>query len=128
MLGSDINTNSWTACGEIDIMEHLGRALNKIYGTLHYPGHSGGSADGNTKTISNATTDFHKYGLEWSPSFIKISVDDVVFHTVANSTSIPFNHDFFFILNIAMGGNFGGPVDPAFTRATMEIDYIRVYK
>ncbi len=128
MLGNDINTVSWPACGEIDIMEHLGNDLNKIYGTLHYPGRSGGNANGNTKIIANATTQFHIYSLEWTPSFIKIYADDQLFHTVANSSSIPFNHDFFFIVNVAMGGNFGGLVDPAFTSATMEIDYIRVYQ
>jgi beta-glucanase (GH16 family) len=128
MLGSDIGSVGWPACGEIDIMEHLGRDLNKIYGTLHYPGRSGGNANGGTKTITNATTEFHKYGLEWSEDYIKISVDDEVFHQVPNSAGIPFNHDFFFIVNIAMGGNFGGAVDPAFTSATMEVDYIRVYK
>ncbi|HSN60672.1 MAG TPA: family 16 glycosylhydrolase [Ferruginibacter sp.] len=127
MLGNNIGTAGWPACGEIDIMEHLGRDLNKIYATLHYPGHSGGSADGNTKMISNATTEFHKYSLDWSASFIKIYVDDLLIHSVVNSASIPFNQNFFFILNVAMGGNFPGPVDPAFTGATMEIDYIRVY-
>ncbi len=128
MLGSDINTNPWPACGEIDIMEHLGRTLNTIYGTLHYPGHFGGSADGTTTVIANATTEFHIYSLEWSATSIKIFVDNVLFHTTANSSSLPFNNDFFFILNVAMGGGFGGPVDPAFTNSTMEVDYIRVYK
>lgn len=128
MLGTDINTVSWPACGEIDIMEHLGNDLNKIYGTLHYPGRSGGNANGSTKIIANATTEFHIYSLEWSPSFIKIFVDDQLLHTVPNSSSIPFNHDFFLIMNVAMGGNFGGAVDPAFTSASMEIDYIRVYQ
>jgi beta-glucanase (GH16 family) len=128
MLGSNINTVSWPACGEIDITEHLGRDLNKIYGTLHYPGRSGGNADGGTRMIANATSEFHIYGLEWSVSTIKMTVDGQVVHTVANSTNIPFNHDFFFILNLAIGGNFGGAVDPALTNATMEVDYIRVYK
>jgi beta-glucanase (GH16 family) len=125
MLGADISTAGWPVCGEIDIMEHLGRDLNKIYGTLHYPGRSGGNANGSTKTITNATTEFHKYSLEWSAERIRISVDDEVFHQVTNSAGLPFNHDFFFIVNIAMGGNFGGPIDPAFTNATMEVDYIR---
>jgi Glycosyl hydrolases family 16 len=128
MLGSNINTTSWPACGEIDIMEHLGNDLNKIYGTLHYPGRSGGNADGSNKIISNATTEFHLYGLEWTAAAIKISVDGQVFHTVTNSSSIPFNQNFFFIANIAMGGGFGGAIDPAFTNASMEIDYIRVYQ
>jgi beta-glucanase (GH16 family) len=128
MLGSDISTNTWPACGEIDIMEHKGNDLNKIFGTLHYPGHSGGNGNGANTIIANATTQFHKYSLDWSAAAIKIYVDDVLYHTVANSNAIPFNHDFFFILNVAMGGDFGGTVDPAFTSATMEVDYIRVYK
>lgn len=128
MLGSNINTVGWPACGEIDIMEHKGNDLNKIYGTLHYPGRSGGNANGATKVISNATTQFHIYEVEWNASEIKISVDDVVYFTFANNTTVPFNHDFFLLLNVAMGGTFGGSVDPAFTNATMEVDYVRVYQ
>lgn len=64
MLGNDIGTAGWPACGEIDIVEHRGNELNKIFGTLHYPGRSGGNASGATKVISNATTDFHIYSIE----------------------------------------------------------------
>lgn len=128
MLGSNSDTINWPTCGEIDIMEHRGIELNKIFSTFHYPGHSGGNADGNTKVISNATTEFHIYSMEWSATSIKIYVDDQLVHSLANSESVPFNHDFFFILNVAMGGGFGGAVDPAFTNATMEVDYVRVYK
>jgi beta-glucanase (GH16 family) len=128
MLGSNISTVPWPACGEIDIMEHVGVTQNKIYGTLHYPGRSGGNADGGYTFITNATTEFHIYTLDWSPSSIKIYADNQLYHTVANSNSIPFNQDFFLILNVAMGGNFGGAVDPAITNATMEVDYVRVYK
>ena len=127
MLGNNISTAGWPACGEIDIMEHRGSELNKIFGTLHYPGHSGGNADGSTKIISNATTEFHKYSMEWSASFIKIYVDDQLYYTFSNSAAVPFNQDFFLLLNVAMGGTFGGSVDPAFTNGTMEVDYIRVY-
>lgn len=128
MLGSNISTVGWPACGEIDIMEHVGAQLNKIYGTVHHPGHSGGNADGGTTNIANATTDFHRYGVEWTASTIKFSVDDVVFYTFNNSSSLPFNNNFFVILNVAMGGTFGGTIDSAFTSATMEIDYVRVYQ
>ncbi|MBK8520073.1 MAG: glycoside hydrolase family 16 protein [Chitinophagaceae bacterium] len=128
MLGDNINTVGWPACGEIDIVEHLGRDLNKIYGTLHYPGRSGGNANGNTILVPDATTAFHTYAVEWSALTIKIYVDAQLFHTVSNSTAIPFNQNFFILLNMAMGGNFGGAVDPAFTNATYEIDYIRVYQ
>lgn len=128
MLGADINAVGWPDCGEIDIMEHKGSELNKIYGTFHYPGRFGGNADGNTTVISNATTEFHVYGLEWTATEIKISVDGQVYHTLANSAAVPFNKNFFFILNVAMGGNFAGAVDPNFTSASMEVDYIRVYQ
>ena len=128
MLGSNISTTAWPACGEIDIMEHKGSQLNKIYGTLHHPGHSGGNADGGTVTVTNASTEFHKYTAEWSASSIKFLVDDVVFYTFANTSSLPFNQNFFIILNVAMGGTFGGAVDPAFSSAAMEIDYVRVYQ
>ncbi len=128
MLGSNINTVGWPTCGEIDIMEHRGSELNKIFGTLHYPGRSGGNADGNTKTITNATTEFHKYVLDWSTTTISIYVDDMLIHAVPNSSNIPFNHDFFFILNVAIGGSFAGAVDPNLNSATMEVDYIRVYQ
>ena len=128
MLGNNISTAGWPACGEIDIMEHLGRDLNKIYGTLHHPGHSGGNGDGGTLAISNAATEFHRYGIQWTPETIKISVDDVVFYTFNNAASLPFNQNFFLILNVAMGGNFGGTIDPAFTSGVMEVDYVRVYQ
>jgi beta-glucanase (GH16 family) len=128
MLGSNVSSVPWPACGEIDIMEHVGVSLNKIYGTLHYPGRSGGTADGGYTFISNATTEFHLYSIDWTPSFIKIYVDNQLYHTVANSNNVPFNHDFFLILNVAMGGGFAGTIDPAFTNATMEVDYVRVYK
>ncbi len=128
MLGSNFSTVGWPNCGEIDIMEHLGRQLNTIYGTLHYPGRFGGSANGATKVIENASTQFHTYTLDWTATYIKIYVDNQLFHTVANSTSIPFNHEFFLLLNVAMGGNFAGSIDPNVTSATMEVDYIRIYK
>jgi beta-glucanase (GH16 family) len=128
MLGDNIGSVAWPACGEIDIVEHLGRDLNKIYGTLHYPGRSGGNADGNSIVIPDATTAFRTYVVEWSASSVKIYVDAQLYHTVPNSPSLPFNQNFFILLNMAMGGNFGGTVAPTFTNATYEIDYVRVYQ
>lgn len=128
MLGSDYATNTWPGCGEIDIMEHKGNEPNVIHGTLHYPGHSGGNGNGSTKTITNASSDFHIYKAIWSPATVKLYIDDVLFHTVANDSSLPFNKDFFMILNVAMGGTFGGAVDPAFDQSSMEVDYVRVYQ
>jgi beta-glucanase (GH16 family) len=128
MLGNNISTVSWPACGEIDIMEHVGNTPNKIYGTLHHPGHSGGNADGGTIIIPDATTAFHNYIVEWNATTIKFYVDTQLYYTFANNNSLPFNQNFFVILNMAMGGNFGGTVSPSFTSATFEIDYVRVYQ
>lgn len=127
-LGSDYATNTWPGCGEIDFMEHKGNDPNVIHGTLHYPGHSGGNANTSTKTITNASTEFHVYKTVWSPTSVKFYVDDTLFHSFANDNTVPFNKDFFLILNVAMGGTFGGTIDPTFTQSSMEVDYIRVYQ
>jgi beta-glucanase (GH16 family) len=123
MLGSNIASVGWPACGEIDLMNETGKGLNAIYGSLEYVGKD----TGNTTLISNSSTAYHKYSLQWSPTTISIYVDDVSYFTFANSSGTPFNLDFFFIFNIAMGGAFGGAVDPGFTKDSMMVDYIRVY-
>lgn len=127
MLGDNIASVGWPACGEIDIMEHLGNQLNRIYGTLHHPNHSGGTADSRTVDIINATTEFHVYTLDWRADAIKFYVDNQLFYTFTNTSSLPFNKNFFLIINSAIGGNFGGAIDPNFTSSTFEVDYIRVY-
>lgn len=128
MLGDNIGSVGWPACGEIDIMEHRGCELNKIFCTLHYSGSSGGNAKGSTTNIFNATSEFHVYSLDWTASTIAVSVDNQTYYTTLNTKAIPFNRNFFLIMNLAMGGTFGGSVDQSFTNATMEVDYIRVYK
>jgi beta-glucanase (GH16 family) len=127
MLGNNITTAGWPACGEIDIMEHVGNSQNKIHGTLHYPNFSGGNAVSRTITISNASTEFHIYSLDWRSDSIKFYVDGTLFHTFNNTSALPFNQNFFLIINCAMGGNFGGAIDPNFTSSTFEVDYIRVF-
>lgn len=128
MLGSNIQTVGWPACGEIDIMEYKGNEPNKIYGTMHHPNHSGGNADGGNTTITNASSEFHIYSVDWSASTIKVYVDNKLYYTFNNTGTLPFNKDFFFIINFAMGGTFGGAIDPNFVSSTFEVDYIRVFK
>ena len=127
-LGQNYATNTWPTCGEIDIMEHRGNFPNVIHGTCHYPGVSPGAGNTGNTTIANAQTQFHIYKAIWSPTSIKFYVDDVLFHSVANTSALPFNSDFFLIMNVAMGGTFGGAIDPAFTQSSMEVDYVRVYQ
>lgn len=128
MLGQDYATNTWPGCGEIDIMEQTGQDKEVILGTLHYPAVSPGAGNSSSTTVTTATTEFHNYTVEWTPEVIKFLVDDTVYHSVPNIDTLPFNSDFFLILNVAMGGDLGGTVDPAFTQDTMEIDYVRVYQ
>ena len=127
MLGSNIDAVGWPACGEIDIMEHKGSDQNRVYGTLHHPGRSGGNADGGTTIISNSTTEFNIYSVEWSATLIKFAVNGNVFYSFVNNNNLPFNQNFFIILNFAMGGTFGGPVEAGYNSSTMEVDYVRVY-
>lgn len=128
MLGQNYATNIWPACGEIDIMEHKGNQPNQILGSVHYTGRSGGNSVTSQTTASSVSTTFHKYKVVWSPLSIRFFVDNVLFHSVLNTNSLPFNSDFFLIMNVAMGGTFGGAIDPAFTQSAMEIDYVRVYQ
>jgi beta-glucanase (GH16 family) len=76
----------------------------------------------------NPSTEFHVYKVIWSATAIKFYVDDALFHSFANTSAVPFNSNFFFIMNVAMGGNFGGTIAPGFTQSSMEVDYIRVYQ
>jgi beta-glucanase (GH16 family) len=128
MLGDNIATVGWPACGEIDIMEQKGSDMNRIFNTVHYTGFSGGGAVGTSFLINNVTTQFHKYGIIWSSSSVQFLVDDVVTYTFSNAANLPFNQNFFLLLNMAMGGTFGGSIDPNFNNAVMEVDYVRVYQ
>lgn len=119
---------TWPACGEIDIMEHKGNEPNVIHGTLHYPGNSAGNANGTTVNVPNVSSEFKVYSVIWSEASIRFFVDGQLFKTFANNTAVPFNHDFFIILNVAMGGTFGGNIAPGFSQSAMEIDYVRVYQ
>lgn len=128
MLGANYQTNAWPACGEIDIMEHVGNNQDHVLGTLHLPGNSGGDGITDETTVTGASTDFHVYELIWSATKITWKVDGVEFHSYNNTASTPFNADFFMIMNVAMGGNLGGPIAPGFVSSTMEVDYIKVFQ
>ncbi|MBU3010686.1 glycoside hydrolase family 16 protein [Polaribacter vadi] len=130
MLGSNFPDVGWPKCGEIDIMEQTGSDKNTTLGTCHWFDEASQSkADyGTTTTVANVDSEFHLYTLEWTDASIKIYVDGVSFYELTNSSDLPFNADFFLILNIAMGGTLGGTVDAGFTEDTMEIDYVKVYQ
>lgn len=132
MLGSNITSVGWPACGEIDIMEHVGNQMGKVHSTLHTPSSYGASVNTAIVNVENVNTEFHVYAAKWTEQKIEFSVDGNVFYTYnpseKNANTWPFDKPQFIILNVAMGGNFGGDIDPDFNQSTMEIDYVRVYQ
>ena len=128
MLGANFPEVGWPMAGELDIMEHVGNRQNEIFGSTHDPNNHGGNARTGSTIVSGVSNDFHIYEMEWTATEIRFAVDGNVYHTVSNDASLPFNQDFFFIMNVAMGGTFGGDIDPSFTESTMEVDYIRLFQ
>jgi beta-glucanase (GH16 family) len=128
MLGADIDLNPWPGAGEIDILEHVGNDQDRIFSSLHFPGNSGGNAVTESTIVPGVSDGFFVYSVNWTATEIVFSVDGTVYHTFPNDSSVPFDKDFFLILNQAMGGNFGGTIDPDFNQSTFEIDYVRVYQ
>ena len=127
MLGSNIGSVGWPACGEIDILESVGKNPNQNHSSLHSSGRSGNTPDTGTIKVPNDNTEFHICTADWRADYIKFSVDNKVFYTFVNSDKFPFNKNFYLIVNLAMGGVWGGSVDPSFTSSALEVDYIRVY-
>ena len=132
MLGSNITQVSWPACGEIDIMEHVGKEQNVIHSSLHTSSSFGATVNTKKKTIEKVSDTFHIYSVQWTKDKIVFSIDQKPYYEYnpANKsiTNYPFVAPQFIILNVAMGGTFGGAIDSKFTQSTMEIDYVRVYQ
>ena len=135
MLGANVDEVPWPGCGEIDVMEYQGQRPKRVFGTLHGPGYSGGeSISGDFELDGDETfaDDFHVFAVDWDPGRIVFSVDGEVYHSV-NSSSVPgdwvFDHEFFVILNLAVGGTLGGPVGPdTVFPAEVLVDYVRVFE
>jgi beta-glucanase (GH16 family) len=137
MLGDNIDTVNWPACGEVDIMENvltapLGRT--KVLSSLHASGYN---SNGTPVDLGgNVDAAYHIYGMIWGPNMVQFYVDDYknpfVTYTTANMTQSGnwgFNHPFFIILNVAVGGGWPGPPDNTtfVTPQKMYVDYVRVY-
>ncbi len=132
MLGTDIRTVPWPQCGEIDIFEGRGDRQHAVYGTLHGPGYSGETGRGLIFEAPVPNDEgFHTYGIDWLPGEIKWYYDGHLFQTLSKNDLSPnewvFDHDFYLILNLAMGGHFTGPIDPSLNHAEYTVDYIRHY-
>jgi beta-glucanase (GH16 family) len=137
MLGSDISSVGWPECGEIDIMENIGREPGVVHGTLHGPGFYGADGLSSSYTLPNGAAfadDFHVYAVEWETNEIRFYVDGTLYNTVRksqfpNSYRWVFDHPFFILLNVAVGGNWPGYPDASTTfPQSMLVDYVRVYQ
>ena len=135
LLGGNFEDVGWPDCGEIDILEYRGQQPSIVHGSLHGPGYSGGSAVTGSYTLPSGgfNDDFHVFAIEWDESSITWYVDDVAYQTI-ESNDLPggaswvFDHSFFIILNVAVGGLFVGPPDASTEfPQTMLVDYVRVY-
>jgi len=135
MLGSNITKVGWPACGEIDIMEHVGKNLNELNWSAHSKMYNWpmGTQKTNKAMIAHVTDSFHVYKLDWSKAALKYYVDDVLYLTVnsdgKNSDYYPFVAPQFLLLNLAIGGNMAGNmIDNSIFPVRMLIDYVRIYQ
>jgi beta-glucanase (GH16 family) len=136
MLSSENAYGNWPASGEIDIMEHVGYDPDRVHFSIHSTAynHTRNTQKTASKMVPGAQDDFHVYRTDWTPYAVRGFIDGVQYFEFVNEnksfTEWPFNKKFFMILNIAVGGNWGGAqgVDNAVFPARMEVDYVRVFK
>lgn len=141
LLACDIKTGTrWPLCGEIDIMEHVGRLHEDIYFSLHSEKHNHTRYD--TKqystniNIPGITEGFHTYAIEWTEEYVEYFVDDISYCKYCKTDDAedrtekawPYDKPYYLIINIAVGGGFGGKVDDSTLPYTMEVEYVHYYK
>jgi beta-glucanase (GH16 family) len=137
MMGDDVDKAGWPDCGEIDIMENIGKEPGLVHGTIHGPGYSGDkgvTAPYGLPDAQRFADDFHIFAVEWEPRAIRFYVDDHLYAT-RTPADLPagakwvYDHPFFLLLNVAVGGSWPGNPDAASTYPqTMLVDYVRVYR
>lgn len=136
MLGEDIDKVGWPTCGEIDIMENIGKEPSTVHGTIHGPGYSGDNGIGDPYSLPASerfADDFHVFAVEWEPKAIRFYVDGHVYATrtpgdLPKQTNWVYDHPFFLLLNVAVGGSWPGNPDATSTYPQMMlVDYVRVY-
>jgi beta-glucanase (GH16 family) len=136
MLGNDIGKVGWPTCGEIDIMENIGKEPSMVHGTIHGPGYSGANGIGSpfSLSIGKFADDFHVFAIEWDPARIRFYVDNTMYAErtpaeIPSGATWVYTHPFFVILNVAVGGTWpGNPDATTVFPQQMLVDYVRVYE
>ena len=136
MLGNDIGSAGWPTCGEIDVMENIGREPSTLHGSLHGPGYSGGNPLGNAYTLPGGARfadGFHVFAVEWEPNVVRWYMDDIHYGTktpadTPSGARWVYDHPFYLLLNLAVGGNWpGAPDSTTVFPQTLTVDYVRAY-
>lgn len=135
MMGNDSATNYWPACGEIDVMELIGSQPGTVFGTIHGPSAGDPYSIGDKYQLPSGTfaDAYHVFSAEWEPNVIRFYVDNNLYKTLTpadvNGGTWPFQHPFYMILNLAVGGNWpGAPDQTTHFPQEMLVDYVRVYQ
>lgn len=133
MLGTNIAQVGWPKSGEIDILEYIGRQPHQVFTTLHTQDGHGDNGHSKKTEIAGIETGFHVFAVDWTKEKMDFFVDDALVFTyspeVKNESSWPFDQPFYIIVNMAIGGNFGGPdVDDGIFPQDFTVDYIKVYQ
>jgi beta-glucanase (GH16 family) len=133
MLGDNIDTVNWPTCGEIDFMETIGTDISTNHGSLHMPASYGPTGTYTLPDAASFADAFHTFAIEWEPGTVAFYVDDQLYET-QNST-VPagdtweFDHPFFLLINVAVGGQWPGSPDSTTTfPQTLKVDWVRVYQ
>jgi beta-glucanase (GH16 family) len=135
MMGTDINTVDWPACGEIDIMEYLGRTPGVIYGTFHWqdagrPDSALHRSKGDSTRFNDATEKFHVYGVERTSDKLSFFVDDKYFFEFKTDSTVKkdlFQHPYYLLINAAIGGDWSGEIDTTIFPQKYYVDWVRVF-
>jgi beta-glucanase (GH16 family) len=137
MLGNNIGSIGWPKCGEVDIMENIGKEPGTVHGSLHGPGTASNTSDATAPfrlpAGQNFSDDFHLYAVEWEPATVRFYVDENLYATFTQSQwpavgVWPFDHPFFILLNLAVGGTWpASPDNSTVFPQQMLVDYVRVY-
>jgi beta-glucanase (GH16 family) len=134
MLGDSMDSQGWPLAGEIDIMEWVGKAPLEALGTLHGPGYFGDNGCGGKLVFDESLAgQWHEFSITWKPGEISWFVDDKMYFSATPDSVAPnewvYEHPFYLLLNMAVGGNLGGPLDPNLPETnTLLVDYIRIYE